>query len=142
MKRILTAFSLLLLLALPAGPSFGFENSGQDCSKCHTMSKDDAQSLLRGFNPNINVLEVKPGPVKGLWEVAFEMGGKNIVYFDFSKKYFISGNIIDVKGKQNLTQERIQEITKVDVAQIPLGDALLFGSKDAKHKLIVFDDPD
>jgi thiol:disulfide interchange protein DsbC len=34
------------------------------------------------------------------------------------------------------------ELNKVDVSKIPLEDAIVVGKPDAKHKVIVFDDPE
>ena len=107
------------------------------------LSIDEALILLKDLDPNVKVMAVKPGPVEGLWEVDIESAGKKLaVYVDNSKKYLISGSIIDIKEKKNLTQDRISEINKVDVSQIPLGDALVMGDKEAKYRVIVFDDPE
>ena len=142
MQRIL--FSLLtVLLLLPAARSYGFAPNGEDCSKCHTLTKDDAVALLKDLAPDVKVSEVRVSPLKGIWEVDIESGGrKSLTYVDFSKKYIIAGSFFAIKEKKNLSQERLGEINKVDVSQIPLGDAVVMGDQNAKHKLIVFDDPD
>ena len=99
--------------------------------------------MLKEIIPDAKVLDARPSPVKGIWEIAIETKGqKGIVYVDFSKKYIVSGSVLDIKTKANLTQERFAEINKVDVSQIPLDDALVMGNKEAKHRVIVFDDPD
>ncbi|MDP2754294.1 MAG: DsbC family protein [Nitrospirota bacterium] len=98
---------------------------------------------MKDLIPNLKVLDIKTSPVKGIWEVDIEAGGKKgLLYVDFSKKYLISGAVVSIKDKENLTQERLTEINKVDVSKIPLDDALVMGNKDAKHRVIVFDDPD
>ncbi|MBS1114563.1 MAG: hypothetical protein H6Q94_292, partial [Nitrospirae bacterium] len=51
-------------------------------------------------------------------------------------------NLFSLQTRTNLTQDRLQEINKIDVSQIPLNDALVMGENDAKYKVIVFDDPD
>jgi len=136
-------FVLAIVLALPLSYSYGFSEKGQDCSKCHTLKSDEASTLLKDIIPNLKILDVRTSPVKGMWEVDIEAGGrKGLVYVDFSKRHIISGAIIAIKEKKNLTQERLTEINRVDVSQIPLSDALVMGNKDAKHKVIVFDDPD
>ena len=140
--RKLVFFSVLAFLLLPLSQSFGFSEKGQDCSKCHTLSKDEAAALLKEFGQGLKILDVAASPMKGMWEVDVEANGRKVpVYIDFSKRFMVSGAIISLKEKKNLTQERLEEINKVDVAQIPLGDALIMGDKNAKHKIIVFDDP-
>lgn len=147
MKTTATIFSLLLLLAVPAGHSFGFGSPDQDCSKCHTLNVADANELFKDFQ-GVKVIEVRQSPLKGLWEVDIEAGGrKHVLYVDYSKKIFMQGALITLKEKRNFTQERQEELNKVilskeTLSRIPLGDALLMGSKEAKHKIIVFSDPD
>ncbi len=147
MYKMLLSLVVTVLL-LPVSYSYGFSTQGEDCSKCHTLTKDDAATLLKDLIPNVKVLEVRVVPVKGLWEVDIESGGKKgPLYVDFSKKYIVSGSIVTIKEKKNLTQERAEELNKVvlsqdDVSKIPLDDALVMGDKSAKHKVIVFDDPD
>lgn len=114
-----------------------------DCAKCHILKNDEAAALLKDMIPDASILNVTQGPVKGLWEVLLQAGGrKGIVYIDYSKKNFFSGAIINIKDKKNLTQESFDQLNKVDVSKIPLGDALVLGDKNAKYKVVVFSDPD
>lgn len=142
MYRIL--FSLIVAaLLMPASHSYGFSTKGEDCAKCHTLTVEEAAAALKELIPNVKVLAVLAGPVQGTWEVDIETGGKKgPMYLDFSKKHLIAGQIYALKEKRNLTQERLGEINKVDVSQIPLDDALVMGDKNAKYKIVVFDDPE
>jgi len=136
-------FMVIVVLLWPGSYSFGFSDKGQDCSKCHILKEDEALTLLRNFAPNLKIIDIRTSPVKGIWEVDIEASNRKFVaYVDFSKKYFLPGPIIEIKGGKNLTQERLIELSKVDVSQIPLEDALVIGDKMAKYKVIVFDDPD
>lgn len=141
--RKLLFFVVMALMLLPVSYSYGFSEKGQDCSKCHTLTKDEAATLLKDIGQGVQVLEVLMSPIKGMWEVDVDAGGKKgLVYVDFSKKHLISGSIILIKDRTNITQDRFTELTKVDVSQIPLDDALVMGEKGAKYKIVVFDDPD
>ncbi len=141
MLRKLIPF-LFILLILP-GYGLGFESRGQDCSRCHILTKDEATHLLQNLFQGIKVLDVQISPAKSLWEVFSEFGNrKGILYVDFSKKYVFSGAILSIKEKKNLTQERFSELAKVDVSQIPLEDALVMGDPKARIRAIVFTDPD
>jgi len=142
MRRILL-FSCLTFLLFTVSTSFGFQTKGQECTKCHTLKKDEALSILKTFDQNIKVTDVKQSPAKYLWEVSVETGGKKgVLYIDLPKRNVISGSIIEIKGKRNITQDRLSELNKVNVSQIPLNDALILGDKKAKHRVIVFDDPE
>jgi thiol:disulfide interchange protein DsbC len=134
---------LAALVLSASSDSYGFSTKGQACSKCHALKKDEAATLLKNFDRNIKVLSVGIGSVKYLFEVAVESNGKKgIVYIDFTKKHLFSGSLFRIQGKKNLTQEKLSEINRVNVSQIPLGDALILGEKNAKYRVVVFDDPE
>jgi thiol:disulfide interchange protein DsbC len=142
MRRVLL-LAVISFLLIPAGSSFGFSSKGQDCSRCHTLKKEEAASLLKGIIANPKILDIRTIPFKSVWELDIDSGGrKGIVYLDFSKKYLISGSVIDIKAKKDLTRDRFSEINMVDVSKIPLQDALVMGNKNAGRRVIVFDDPD
>ncbi len=135
--------SLLLFCFLPMRYSYGFEARGQNCSKCHMLSRDEARDLLKNVIPNPIILDIRLSPAKGFWEVYLESGGrKGLVYVDFLKKHFFSGALVSIADKKDLTQERLTELSKVRVSQIPLGDALVMGDPRARIRVIVFTDPD
>jgi thiol:disulfide interchange protein DsbC len=136
-------FFITMLLIFLASNSFAFSMKGQDCSKCHTLKKEEASALLKELIPTAKILDIRTLPVKGIWEVDIESDNKKgMVYISFSKKYLFSGAIIEIKEKNNLTQERLSELNKVNVSQIPLKDALVMGDKNAKKRIIVFTDPE
>jgi thiol:disulfide interchange protein DsbC len=143
--RKLIVFSFITMAAMTFAmvhSSFSADKCDHNCMQCHKISNDEAAILLKDNIPDVKVLDISPAQVKGLWEFTIETKGqKGIVYIDFSKKYVISGSIFDIKTKSNLTQERFGEINKIDVSQVPLDDALVLGDKDAKYRVIVFDDP-
>lgn len=149
MRKITLLFILGAFLVLSGyGTAYAFPKGDQDCSKCHTLTKEQAKSILDNLFPNIKIINVQSGPITGLWEIGIDVGGrKAIIYLDYARNHIISpqatgGNIVDIKTRTNLTQESFQNINKVDIAQIPLKDALFMGDEKAKYKVIVFDDPD
>ena len=136
-------FVPVLLLMFTVQSAYGFATKGQDCSKCHTLNKQQAAALLKKFDPNIKILNVGRSEAKYLWRVSIESKGeKGLVYIDLPKKYLFSGSLIEIQGKKNLTRENLSELNKVDVSKIPLNDALVLGSRMARHRVIVFDDPE
>jgi thiol:disulfide interchange protein DsbC len=134
---------LLLFCLLPMSYSYSFETKGQECSKCHTLHKEEARDLLKNIVPDVVILDVRISPVRGIWEVDIESRArKAIVYIDFQKKHFFSGALVSIGEKKNLTQERVIELNKVDVSQIPLENALVMGDEKARIRVVVFTDPD
>jgi len=141
-KRSLFVFVLFLFL-LPLATAHGFETKGQDCAKCHTLGNDEARELLKGIIPDAKIMDIRISPVKALWEVFLESRGKKeLFYVDFSKKYFIPGHIISINEKKDLSRERLIELNKIDVSQIPLQDALIMGDPEAATRIIAFTDPE
>jgi thiol:disulfide interchange protein DsbC len=136
-----TVAALLLLFAVPASHAFTGEGcSSGACTDCHSLTRDEALKIL-GANVD-NVLSVGTSPVGGLWEVAVEKAGRRWpLYIDFSKEHVIAGQIIQVSTKKNLTESRMMSMNRVDVSQIPLAGSIVVGKKDAKRRIIVFDDP-
>lgn len=107
------------------------------------ISREEVKQVLQALDPGIKVLAVDQAPIEGLWEVIVESRGrKSIVYLDYTRTYILSGSVIDISSRTDLTKKKFDEINKVDVSAIDLGDALVMGDPRAKHKVIVFDDPD
>ncbi len=133
--------ALLLLFAVPAAHPFTGEGCASGaCTDCHSLTRDEAVKIL-GSGVD-NVLSVRMSPVNGLWEVDVQKAGQRWpLYIDFSKEYVIAGQILQMSTKKNLTGNRILSMNRVDVSQIPLSGAIVVGKKDAKRRIIVFDDP-
>ncbi len=139
-KRLFLPFFLFLF---SVAISHAFETKGQDCSKCHSLSTNEAVELIKPLAPDIKVLELRVSPSNAFWEVFSETGGRKILFYvDFSKKFLFSGSLYSLKERRNLTQESFSALNKIDIAQIPLGDALVMGDPKAKIRIIAFDDPD
>jgi thiol:disulfide interchange protein DsbC len=84
------------------------------------------------------VEEVRPSPMPGLWEIRI---GNEIRYTDPAGNYLIEGELIDLKTRRNLTEERVEKINAVDFASLPLKDALVWKNGNGKRRIAVFADP-
>lgn len=140
---LLTAYFLLII-----GNAYSFSNGGceGDCKKCHSLSTQEVNGILKKINlSRAKILNIQLSPVKSLWEIHIDDNGKKgIFYVDFSKKFLLSGSIIEVDTGSNKTVESAQKIPigKVDVSKIPVNNALVIGNVHAPKKVIVFTDPD
>lgn len=145
MKNIFLILSFMLLApaitARAMDTAFAFQGAGcgQDCASCHTLSKDEAKKLIKADVFKAEIRDIKMSPVKGLWEIegTTKEGRGFIVYVDFAKRYLVEGRFTPLEqlGKP-------LDMKKVDLAGIPLADAIVMGSPMAKTRIIVFDDPD
>ncbi len=110
------------------------------CVDCHSITKEETQQILGSMVDKVNRVEFAEVP--GMWVVEIEKGSRKLpVYIDFSKKYLLSGNVIRLEDKENVTKNRAARMNKIDISKIPLADALILGKPSAKTKIIVFTDP-
>ena len=116
---------LAALLALSSLPAFASEAA---IRKAITERMPNA--------PKID--EVRPAAMPGLWEIRI---GNEIRYTDATGSYLIEGELIDLKAKKNLTEERITQLNRVDFAALPFKDALMWKNGTGKRRIAVFADP-
>ena len=83
--------------------------------------------------------EVTKTAIPGIYEL--RINGSEIFYTDAQANYLIEGNIIDVRGKRNLTEERINKLTAVKFDDLPFKDAFTIVRGNGKRKVAVFEDP-
>jgi thiol:disulfide interchange protein DsbC len=143
MKRILSACALAALLLHLPGPAAAFQKeagAAKECAECHKLTKEEAGKVLGKVVDN--VVGVVQGPFPGIWEVDVARNGKTYpIYLDYSLKYLFNGQFIRLGDMANLTGERYADLNRVDVASIPLKDAIRVGSPSAKKTVIVLSDP-
>lgn len=82
--------------------------------------------------------EISPSAVAGLWEIRV---GPDIFYSDARGDFLINGEIIDLQKSLNLTRARVEALTRVDFAALPLRDAVVWKRGAGTRKLAVFADP-
>jgi len=141
---LLLGLSFFIISIYELGYPFNIEGEGcgTDCIQCHRIGREEATDILKDFVDK--VIDVKQGPVRGMWMVEVEAKGRRFpIYLHYSKKYFFAGNIIDIKNRRLVGGEvKPVERRKVDVSKIPLDDAIVMGDPAADKKVIIFDDPD
>lgn len=145
MKSTVAALAAAVcLLQLGPRPGHAYQKEAgpvKECSECHTLDRAEAAKALEKIGGKVT--GVVPGPFPGTWEVDMEKDGKKYpLYMDYSGKYLFNGQVIRIRDMENLSARRFADLNRVDVSRIPLDDAIVLGNRDAKHKVIVFDDPD
>jgi thiol:disulfide interchange protein DsbC len=84
------------------------------------------------------VVSVRPAPVAGLYEV---QAGTQLIYTDAKAEYIVEGNVLETRTMRNLTEERLDEINKVDFDNLPFKDAIVWKNGSGKRRMVVFSDP-
>lgn len=82
--------------------------------------------------------EVRKTEMPGLYEVRI---GTDLLYSDAEGNFLINGQLIDTRGKRNLTEERLEKLLAIDFSALPLKDAFTIVRGNGKRKLAVFEDP-
>jgi thiol:disulfide interchange protein DsbC len=83
--------------------------------------------------------EISVSPFPGLYEL--RVNESEIFYTDAEANFLIEGNLIDLRQRKNLTEERIAKLTAMNFDELPLKDAVTVVRGNGKRKLAVFEDP-
>ncbi|MEY2874873.1 MAG: hypothetical protein RLZZ373_2244 [Pseudomonadota bacterium] len=117
-----TALAALTLLASPA----------------RADETEIRKTLTERFANLPKIDEVRQTPMPGVWEVRI---GTDIMYSDAKGTYLLQGVMIDTATRRNLTEERVDKLTAIDFASLPLKDAIVWKNGNGKRKIAVFADP-
>jgi thiol:disulfide interchange protein DsbC len=82
--------------------------------------------------------EISRTPVAGFYEIRV---GTDIFYSDEDGNHLFQGELIDTRTRTNLTEARITKLTAIDIASLPLKDAIVWKQGSGARKLVVFADP-
>lgn len=146
MKFLFLIILASFLVTAPAPLVLAMDCKGSACSSCHTLSKEEATTLLKKTGGTVK--SVKMAPVKGMFELLMEKEGKQgLVYIDFSKKYLLQGFIVDFENLHTVAAHtddlpQFKNATGVDIKNMPVKNALVMGNRKGNKKIYVFTDPD
>ncbi len=83
--------------------------------------------------------EIRPSPIPGLFELRI---GLEIFYSDAKGEFILQdAQLIDLKTRRNLTEARIEQLSQISFASLPLKDALVWKRGNGERKMAVFADP-
>ncbi|MDO4681836.1 MAG: DsbC family protein [Lautropia sp.] len=101
--------------------------------------REGVKSLLPA-GADIKVEEIRATPIKGLYEVRV---AQHLLYVDERGEFaLLEANLVDLKNKRNLTQERQDELARVDFSKdLPLDKAIKQVYGNGKRVLAIFEDP-
>lgn len=94
---------------------------------------------LRELYPATTFRSVTQTAVPGVYEVVM---GKNVVYVEETGRYFFFGNLFDMREQRDLTAPRTAQVNAIDVATLPVGDAIRTVKGKGTRTMYVFSDPD
>lgn len=107
-------------------------------SAAHAGEAEIRQSLQSKF-PNIGKLEhVVKTPYSGLYEVVV---GEQLLYTDEQGLYLFDGNIIEIKSRTDLSEQRRHQLFAIEFDKLPLELAVKKVKGNGSRKLAFFTDP-
>lgn len=94
--------------------------------------------LTELFGPGIKADAVRKLGNFNLYEI--QIGG-DLLYTDEKVSYLINGDVLDIKAKKNLTEERKNKLAQVKFSELPLELAAKQVKGNGKRVLATFEDP-
>jgi thiol:disulfide interchange protein DsbC len=139
MKKVF--FALLATLAVFAcnaqQPPAATANAAAPVASSGALA--DIQKLLEERFKGAPIKGVRASAIPGIYEAVI---GDDMIHFDPKLNHFIVGNLIDAKTMTNLTEERVSELSAIDVKQLPLDNAIKFVRGKGERVMYVFSDVD
>lgn len=122
---------------LPNKP-IAIESSVKVLKESSLSTVDVIKNSLKLNLPALKVDQINQTVIPGIFEIT---SGRKIFYTDGSGRYAIVGNLVDLDTKENLTMEKIEQLTMSDWNKLPLKIALKQVIGSGKYKIAVFSDP-
>jgi thiol:disulfide interchange protein DsbC len=126
-----------LKFLLPVLPLFSLVAGAQT----QVATTQETQQLLEKAKSRFGKAEIKSvqkTPIPNIYEIVVE---NEIVYATPDFSYVITGMILETASGKNLTRERIEQISNVPFASLPLDLSIKVTRGNGAKKLAVFEDP-
>ena len=100
---------------------------------------DPRVALLKLLPAGSKLEDLRPSPIAGIYEFA---QGAEISYLTADGKYFIDGNLYDMKSRDNLTEALRTRARIALINSVPESEMLIFSPQNPKYTITVFTDVD
>lgn len=140
-----TLIPLAVLALMACGQTTANGSAAKTASSAQAAGGDVAKTITAELEKayaeqNLKVQSVNTTPLNGLYEVV--VSGNEVIYTDAKAQYMIMGELLDIKQRKSITEERKAELNKVDFNTLPLDKAIKEVRGNGKLKVAVFSDPD
>jgi thiol:disulfide interchange protein DsbC len=96
------------------------------------------ETLKVRLGSDVDVRDVVKTPIPGIYEIDT---ADQIIYSDANGDYVMTGDMMDIKNRVNLTEARASKLNKIDFSKLPLEDAVKMVKGNGMRKIAVFSDP-
>lgn len=102
-------------------------------------STDAVRAAIQQVAPQMTVDQLQASPIPGLYHVV--LGGSS-GYVTADGKFFVAGDLFDVRARKNMTEERRKTARLALLAKVNPKEAIVFGPEQSRHTITVFTDVD
>jgi thiol:disulfide interchange protein DsbC len=135
MLRYVAVLTLILIaatLSVRAAPA-------EEPAATAQAAADPRVALLKLLPAGSKVEDLRPSPIAGIYEFS---QGADISYLTADGKYFIDGNLYDMKSRDNLTEALRTHARVALINAVPESEMLIFSPANPKYTITVFTDVD
>jgi thiol:disulfide interchange protein DsbC len=100
---------------------------------------DPRLALLKLLPEGTKVDDLRASPIAGIYEF---VQGAEVSYITTDGKYFIDGNLYDMKSRSNLTEVLRMHARVALIGEVPESQMVIFSPPNPKYTLTVFTDVD
>ena len=100
---------------------------------------DPRVALLKLLPAGSKLEDLRPSPIDGIYEFS---QGAEISYLTADGKYFLDGNLYDMKSRDNLTEGLRTRARIALINAVPESEMLIFSPANPKYTITVFTDVD
>jgi thiol:disulfide interchange protein DsbC len=136
MLRSAAVFTLLFCAAASSARAAAVE---QPAAAPAAVPADPRVALLKLLPAGSKLEDLRPSPIAGIYEF---MQGAEISYLTADGKYFIDGNLYDMKSRDNLTEALRTHARLALINAVPESEMLIFSPPNPKYTITVFTDVD
>ena len=102
------------------------------------LSPAQRAALAKRF-PTLRIEGLRAAPVAGLWEFSI---GLDVYYTSIDARYLVRGDVIDLAGDRNLSEQRRAELRRGQLSKAAESDMIVFAPPRASYTVTVFTDID
>ena len=126
--------ALVALLFTAGGPASAV---AADTADTAAVDEQQVRESIESAFPYIGITRIRRSGAPQLYEVLL---GTDIVYVTTDGRYLLHGDLIDLKARANLSEERRMLVRRDLIQDIPPQEAVTFAAANTRHDVYVFTD--
>jgi len=139
MLRFAAVSTLLVCTAVSSVRAAPVEQPAATAAANNASAADPRLALLKLLPAGTKLEDLRPSPIAGIYEFT---QGAEISYLTADGKYFIDGNLYDMKSRDNLTEELRTHARVALINSVPESEMMIFSPPNPKYTITVFTDVD